>query len=72
MTHFRLFFGVLVAFGVFALFVLWALTGPLGAFLAAALTHLLLRACECQQDAQLALARKTREDDLRRAFRGEE
>ncbi|AHM04130.1 hypothetical protein roselon_01764 [Roseibacterium elongatum DSM 19469] len=71
MTLSRLFSGVLVAFGLFALFVIWALTGPVGAVVAATLTYLLLRTCERQQDAQMALARKTRAEDLHRAFRGD-
>ena len=69
MTAFHLLQTLALALAVFALFVLWVLTGPLGAFVAAMLTHLLLRLAERQRDGQLAAARKTAGEDMARAFR---
>lgn len=69
MTAFRLLYTLALALTVFALFVLWVLTGPLGVILAAMLTHTLLRLAERQRDGQLAAARKAARDDRLRAFR---
>ncbi|NKX43364.1 hypothetical protein [Roseicyclus persicicus] len=69
MTAFRFLYILALALTVFALFVLWVWTGPVGVMAAAMLTHGLLRLCERQGDAQAAEARKAREDDLARAFR---
>lgn len=68
MTAFRFLYGLALALMTFSLFVLWVWTGPLGVAVAALLTHLILRVTERQRDGELALARKTREDDLRGAF----
>ena len=68
MVHFRILYSLAIVLMVFSLFVLWVWTGPLGVLVAAASTHLLLRLCESQQDADVALARKTQEDGLRQVF----
>ena len=69
MTAFRILYLLAMALTVFALFVLWVLTGPLGVIAAAMLTHGLLRVCERQRDGELAAARKTAREDMARAFR---
>lgn len=71
MTHFHIFYAMALVLMVFSLFVLSVWTGPLGVIVAAAATHLLLRLCERQTDAEMALARKTRDEDMRRAFGGD-
>jgi hypothetical protein len=68
--HFRVLFALAMALTVFSLFVLWVWTGPVGVVIAAAMTHFLLRWGEGRRDADLALARKMREADLRAAFGG--
>ena len=69
MTAFRFLYILALALTVFALFVLWVLTGPLGVIAAAMLTHGLLRLCERQTDGARAAARKAREAELSDAFR---
>jgi hypothetical protein len=69
MLHVRILVGLALTLMVFSLFVLWVWTGPIGVIVAAALTHGLLRICERQRDAQLALARKAREAEIARAIR---
>jgi hypothetical protein len=69
MNPFRILYYFALALMVFSLFVLWVWTGPVGVILAAVLTHSLLKLCERQHDAELALARKTRDTDLTDAFR---
>jgi Flp pilus assembly protein TadB len=66
--HVRVLYALAMALTLFAVFVLWVWTGPVGVILAAALTHLLLRYGETPRDAERALARKTADEDLRRAF----
>jgi hypothetical protein len=66
--HFRVLYALSLALTVFALFVLWVWTGPVGVVLAAAMTHFLLRYGETRRDGEMALARKTADEDLRRAF----
>lgn len=69
MNPFRILYCFALALMVFSLFVLWVWTGPIGVILAAALTHSLLRLCERQHDAELALARKSRDAEIGAAFR---
>lgn len=69
MTAFRFLYCLAMALTVFALFVLWVLTGPVGVVLAAMLTHALLRLCERQRDGELAAARKGAREEIARAFR---
>jgi len=57
MTHFNVFYGLAMILTIFALFVLWVLTGPVGVVLAALMTHALLRVCERQRDAEHARRR---------------
>lgn len=66
--HAKVLFSCALALTVFSLFVLWVWTGAVGVILAAAMTHFLLRFGETRRDAELALARKQRDADLRRAF----
>jgi hypothetical protein len=67
--HARILCSLALALMVFALFVLWVWTGPLGIAAAAIATHMLLRLCEAQRDGERALARKTRDGALAAAFR---
>lgn len=68
MGHFRILYGLAMALMAYAVFVLWVWTGPVGIVVAAVTTHALLRVCERQKDAEVALARKEREESLRTAF----
>ncbi len=68
MVHFRILYTLAIVLMVFSLFVLWVWTGPLGVLAAAGLAHLLFRICEGQRDAEMALARKSRDTALSQAF----
>ena len=68
MSHFSVFYTMGLSLAVFALYVLWVWTGPVGVMAAAVLTHLLLKVCERQTDGELAQARKARKDGLRAGF----
>lgn len=69
MVHFRILYALALILMVFSLFVLWVWTGPVGIIAMAVLAHGLFRICERQTDAQMALARKIREDQLQDAFK---
>ncbi len=69
MSHFSVFYAMGLALMVFSLFVLWVWTGAVGVIGAALLTHSLLRFCERQHDAEMALARKSRDAEIGAAFR---
>lgn len=66
--HGHILYALAVALGVFALFVLWVWTGPIGVLLAAGLTHGLLRLSETRRDREVALARKARAATMRDIF----